>query len=347
MDKITPFISIVIPCRNEEKSIARCLDSIIANDYPKDSFEVLTVDGMSEDNTREVLKEYSLKYPFVKVLENPKKVTPVAMNIGIKQSKGEVVVIVNAHSVLDKDFLKLSIEYLRQTGADAVGGLLNAVNDSPSLISQSISLAVDSLFATGGRTYRNRKEEGFIRDTLPYCAYPKEIFQKYGNIDEEFIRVQDAEFNHRILKQGGRIFFSPKIKSFLYTRASLRNFLRQSFQISYFRPLIAEKIGALLTLRHLVPAVFVASLIILGTLSLFLNLVLWLLFLELFLYIVLNLAFSVSIALKKGLKYLFILPFVFFVYHLTYGLGYLKGIWDFMILKKYKRETIQDIPLTR
>jgi glycosyltransferase involved in cell wall biosynthesis len=173
-----PFVSIIIPCQNEEKYIGKCLDSIIAQDYPKDKLEVLVVDGMSEDGTKEIVSQYSKNYPFIALFNNSKKVTPVAMNIGIRNARGDIIILVNAHSILDKEFVKFSIKYLQETRADAVGGMLNTINEEDSTIASAIPWAVDSIFGSGGKRYRNREIEGFVNDTLPYCAYPKKIIEK-------------------------------------------------------------------------------------------------------------------------------------------------------------------------
>ena len=140
-DENSPFVSIVIPCRNEEKFIGKCLDSIIGNHFPQDRLEVLVVDGMSDDGTQDVISEYTCKYSCIKRLVNPDRITPRAMNIGVKSAKGDVVIFVNAHCILDKDFLKFSIEYLEKTGADAVGGTLRTINDAVTIMAQAIPLA--------------------------------------------------------------------------------------------------------------------------------------------------------------------------------------------------------------
>ena len=346
-NKDFPFVSIVIPCRNEEKFISKCLDSIIAQDYPKDKIEVLVVDGRSTDRTKEVVEGYTQKYPFIRLLDNPKRITPVAMNIGIKGAKGDVVILVNAHSILDRDFLKYSTEYLKKTGADAVGGKLNTINDNSSLVAQAIPQAADSIFGAGGKRYRGREEEGWVKDTLPYCAYPKEIFEKIGLIDEELIRDQDEEFNYRLLKSGGKIFFTPKIKSYLHIRPSLRKLWKQHFQYGYFKVKVTQKTGAIFTLRQLIPAIFVSSLMFTGVLSFFSKLFLCLFSLIVCSYLIANFGFSLAIAIKNGLKIFLVLPTVFFTLHFSYGLGYLKGIWDFLIYKKHLKKKIKDIPLTR
>ncbi|PKP62033.1 glycosyltransferase family 2 protein [Candidatus Atribacteria bacterium HGW-Atribacteria-1] len=346
-DKDLPLVSIIIPCRNEEKYIGRCLNSIIAQDYPKDKLEVLVVDGRSEDGTREIVKEYTEKCSFIKLLDNPRRATPFAMNKGIKKASGDVIILVNAHSILDKGFLKYNIEYLKKTGADAVGGRLSTINDDSSIIAQSIPLAADSIFGAGGRRYRNRIDEGWVKDTLPYCAYPRKIFNKIGLIDEELIRDQDEEFNYRLLKSGGGIFFTPKIKSHLQIRPSLKKLWRQYFQYGCFKVRVAQKVGAILTWRQLIPAVFVGSLIFTCVISFISKFFLWLFLLIAGSYLFANLGFSLSIVVKKGLKFFPVLPVVFAALHFSYGFGFLKGIWDFVICKKHLKKKIEDVPLTR
>lgn len=342
-----PFVSIIIACRNEEKFIGRCLDSIVANDYPEKKMEILVVDGLSEDRTREIISRYAQTNSSVKFLINRDKITPIAMNIGIKRARGDIVILVNAHCILDKYFLKYSTEYLAKTGADAVGGMLNTINDKHSSIAEAIPLGVDSIFGAGGRRYRTRTKEGWVRDTLPYCAYRKAIFEEIGLIDEELIRAQDGEFNYRILRRGGRIYYTPKIKSYLHIRPTFNKLWRQHFQYGCFKPLVTQKVGVILTLRQLIPAIFVTSLIILLMLSVFFKPFLWLLLFVVGSYIITNLGFSLKISQKKGLKYFFILPGVFATVHFGYGIGYLKGIQDYIIFKKHKKKKIKDLTLTR
>ncbi|MEW5766345.1 MAG: glycosyltransferase family 2 protein [bacterium] len=340
-----PSVSIIIPCRNEERFIGKCLDSIIAQDYPKDKLEVLVVDGMSEDETKKGVSEYSQKYPFIRLLENQKRVTPVAMNIGIKNAKGDLIVMINSHAVIDSDFLINGVKYLNKTNADAVGGMLNTINEGDDIVSRAIPFAADSIFGAGGKRYRSRTNEGFVSDTLPYCLYKKEVFSKIGLIDEELIRDQDEEFNYRLIKNGGRIYFSPLIKSHLHLRPSLKKLWCQHYQYGYFKPLVAQKVGAVLTWRQLIPSVFVGSLIMCGILSFLIKPFLWIFLLIILSYLTANLGFSLLLSVKRGLKHLMVLPIAFVTLHLSYGVGYLKGIVDFIVLKKHKK--IEDVPLTR
>ena len=340
-----PLISIIIPCRNEEKFIGKCLNSILDQAYPKEKLEILLVDGMSTDKTREIINQYNKNSPFIQLIDNPYKVTPKAMNIGIKESRGDIIIFLNSHGVLDKEFLRWNVNYLEKIkGVDAVGGKLQAISESKELIPWAITFITDSIFGAGGIRYRQKKKEGFVKDTLPYCAYRRDVFQKIGLIDEELLRGQDAEFNLRLIKKGGKIYFTPKIKSYLYTRDTLIKLWRQQFQYGYFKVKIAQKLGIGLVFRQHIPALFVLSLILSGIFGIFFQPFCYLLFTTFFSYLLLNIIFSSIISFEKGFKYLPASILAFFVLHFSYGLGFLEGIFDFLILKKKIKE---DIGITR
>jgi len=341
-----PFVSIIIPCRNEKKYIGKCLDSIINQDYPKNRIEVLIVDGMSEDKTREIIREYCKDNPFIILLENPDKITPKGMNVGVRNSKGDIIVLpVNAHAILDKEFLKWNIFYLNEIkDADAVGGTLRTINENRGIISQAIPLAADSFFGLGGKRYRNRQDEGFINDTTPYTAYRREVFGKIGYIDEGLIRDQDEELNYRLLKSGGKIYFSPKIKSQLYIRPTVSKLWKQHFQYGYWKVKVGQKVGFKMIKKQLVPAIFAGSLLFSLAFSPFSRLARILFSLILGSYFLVALFFSLFISLRKNLIYFVFLPIIYFILHFSYGIGFLKGLTNFNILK---RDKIKDVSLTR
>lgn len=340
-----PFISIVIPCRNEREFIGRCLGAIVEQTYPKDKIEVIIVDGKSEDGTKEVVKKWQQKFPFIRLLENPKKITPSGMNIGVKNSKGELITVISAHCVLDKNFLKESVSVLKKVKkADAVGGRLKSIPSSKSIWARAITFVLDSIFGSGGKRYRHREKEGFVKDTLPYCLYKREVFSKIGLFDETLPRGQDAEFNLRLLKKGGKIFFSPNIKSSLFSRASLIKFFHQQFQYGYFKVKIVKKLGISLLLRQLVPALFVFCLFLSFVFSFIFPFSFFIFISILILYFLFASLFSFKIAKKYGLKYFLPCILTFFILHFSYGIGFLKGILDFIILKK---EVQKDPGITR
>lgn len=311
-------ISIIIPCRNEEKFIGKCLDSIIEQDYPKDKLEVLVIDGMSEDRTKEILEKYIKQYPYIKLLENPKKYTPFALNIGIKQAKGKIIIRMDAHSTCKADYISNCLKYLNEYNTDNVGGIWKIVPGENTIIAKAIALVSSSMFGAGNAYYRSGYSKGIKWvDTVFGGCYKKEIFEKIGFFNEKLIRSQDMEFNIRLKKSGGKILLAPEIVSYYYPKSNLKDFFIHNFKdgvwVTY--PL---KFGIrIFSWRHLIPLIFVLSIFFV---------------IPFVLYILVNLFFSFRIALKeKDLRYFFVLPIAFITRHFGYGLGSIWGLVKILI----------------
>lgn len=306
-----PSVSIVIPCRNEEKYISICLDSIIANDYPINRIEILIADGMSEDKTRGILKEYIQKYPFVKILDNPEKYTPFALNICIKQAKGEIIMRMDAHSTYEKDYISKCIKYLNKYNADNVGGIWKIVPREKNLVAKSIAFASSSMFGAGDAYYKRGYSGGVkLVDTVFGGCYKKEVFEKIGLFNENLIRSQDMEFNLRLKKAGGKILLVPEIVSYYYPKSNLKDFFFHNFEDGIWAIYPLKFIKIPLKLRHYVPLIFVLTLP-----------------LSIWLYIPVSLYFSAKIAFReKGIRYFFAMPLVFATRHIGYGLGSVRGL---------------------
>lgn len=345
--EVLPKVSIIIPTRNEEKYIRYCLQSVIDQDYPKDLLEILVVDGLSEDGTREIIEDYVHKYQFIKLLNNPKRIVSTALNLGIKDAQGGIILRMDAHNVYRKDYVSKCVKYLIEHNVDNVGGICLTLPGTNNLLGNSIAFVLSSPFGVGNAYFRIGSKKPKYVDTVPFGCYKKQVFEKIGLFDEDLVRNQDDEFNLRLIKDGGNILLVPEIVSYYYARDSLGKLWKMYYQYGYFKPLVAQKIGVILTWRQLIPSLFVGSLIFTGVLSFFSNYFLRLFLLIVALYLSANFAFSFSIAFKKGLKLLPFLPISFAVLHFSYGLGYLKGIWDFMVLKKHMKKKIVDVPLTR
>ena len=341
-----PLVSIIIPTRNEEKYIGKCLQSVIDQDYPKDLIEILVLDGMSEDKTKEIVKGYIEQYSFIKILDNTKKVIPPALNIGIKKAKGEVIIRMDAHSIYKKDYISKSVKYLLDYNTDNVGGVCFTEPGANTIIANAIALALSSRFGVGNAYFRVGAKEPKYVDTVPFGCYKKGIFEKIGLFDEELLWSEDDEFNTRIIKNGGKILLVPEIVSHYHARENLSRTAEQYFRYAHSKIRAAQKLGKIYTWRQFIPLVFVASLICTGLLSILSNYFLWLFLLIIVLYLSANLVFSFSIAVKKGLKFLTVLPIAFATLHFSYGFGYLKGIWDFVVLKRRKKKTVADVPIT-
>lgn len=323
---MNPFISIIVPIRNEEKYITQCLESIINQDYDIQRYEVLIVDGMSDDRTRIIIEEFETKYDNVRLFDNFNKTVPYALNIGLRHAIGEVIIRVDGHAALERDYLQQCVKYLQQTKAECVGGVIDNVNET--FIGKSIALAMSSRFGVGNARFRTSGKEGFV-DCLAFGAYRREVFNKIGYFDEEFMRCQDDEFNYRLREFGGKIFFTPNIKSYYYPRSNLIKLWRQYFNYGLWKIRVLQKHFKRMQPRQFVPLTFIFFLITTGVLGIFSNTMLFTFYSMTLIYIVADLLVSLKISIKRKFKYFRVLPIIFPILHLSYGLGFLWGLVKF------------------
>lgn len=326
-----PFVSVVIPCRNEEAYIAACLDSILAADYPHDRFQILVVDGQSNDGTREVLSRYVTRHPCVMLLENPKRITPAALNVAIRASAGSIIIRMDAHVLYPPDYISRLVSALEETGADNVGGVLETVPVDGTPTARAIALGLSHPFGVGNSHFRTGSSVRREVDTVPFGCYRRETFDRIGLFDEELIRNQDDEFNFRLIGRGGRVLLVPEVRCRYFPRRSLRQVWRMYYQYGYFKPLVARKVGRVMTVRQLVPSILVATLIgsaclspvIPGAGALFASII------GAYALLVLACAVAARTDLRCGMA----LTAVFPILHFSYGLGFLRGIYDHILAR--------------
>lgn len=320
-------VSIIIPSRNEEKFIGKCLNSIVTQDYPKENLEVLVVDGMSEDKTKEIVKDYSQKYSFIKLLDNPNKITPFAMNIGIKNSKGDIIMKIDAHSVYQKDYISKCLENLQKYKADNVGGILKTLPAKNTLIAKAIALSLSSFFGAGNSYFRTGLKEAKEADTVAFGCYKREVFDKIGLYNENLARSQDMELNVRLKKAGGKIMLCPDIAAIYYPKDNLKDFFWHNFQDGFWAVYPLKFVKIPFSIRHYIPLIFASALFfsfILSFFSEFFRVLFWLI---IYIYFLVNAYFSYKISKReREAKFLFLLPLVFSLRHFGYGLG---SLWGF------------------
>ena len=302
-------VSIIIPSRNEEKFIGRCLHSILNQDYPKNKMEVLIVDGMSKDRTREIVKNYVGKYSFIKLLDNPQKYTPFALNIGIKKAKGEIIIRMDAHATYEKDYVSKCVKYLKEYDADNIGGIIKTIPTKNTLIAKAIAISLSHPFGAASYFRLGSKEPREV-DTVFGGCYKKEAFQKIGFFDENLLRCQDIEFNLRLKKAGGKILLFPDIIAYYYPKSNFKDFFFHNFQNGIWTIYSFKTAKAIFKLRHYIPLIFVLTLP-----------------LSILPYLFLSLFFSAQISFReKDFRLFFLMPIAFFCRHFAYGLGSLKGL---------------------
>lgn len=328
------LVSVVVPCRNEILHIESCVRSILKQDLDVANLEVIVVDGMSSDGTREKLNQLTREDGRLRVLDNPQCITPCAMNIGIQEAKGQYVAIMGAHNRYAPDYLNQSINVLQETGADNVGGAMYV--EGQSWLQTAIGVAHHHPFSVGGASWHNPNYEGEA-DTVFGGVYRREVFGAIGLFDEELIRNQDDEFNLRLKKAGGKIWQSPRIKSWYMPRSTFKDLFRQYFEYGYWKVRVIQKHKMLSSFRHLVPAIFVFLLGILPVFSFWWSPTFWLWLGIMGSYIGINIIVSLKASFSENRKIHPLLPFVFACYHFGYGLGFLKGIFDFFFFKESRR----------
>ena len=325
-------VSVIIPCRNERKFIGKCLSSIIAQNYLKGNLEILVVDGMSEDGTREILKKYQREHSFIKVLDNPKKITPSALNIGIKNSEGEIIIRMDSHAVYRKDYISKCLKYLEKYKADNVGGAIKTLPVRNTLAAKAIAISLSHFFGAGGSYFRTGSRKARWVDTVFGGCYKKEVFKKIGLFNENLIRGQDIEFNLRLKRAGGKILLAPDIIAYYYPKSNLKDFFSYNFKCGKWAIYLSKFTNKPLHLRHYIPFIFIFSLIGTGLLGIFLLNFFWLFLLILGLYFLLSVYFSCKITVeKKDVRFLFLMPLTFAIRHIGYGLGSVWGLIKLLI----------------
>lgn len=321
------MISIIIPCRNEEKFVDMCLDSIIAQDYPREKLEVLVIDGTSEDKTGEILRKYTKQHSFIKVINNKKKIIPAALNIGIKNAKGEIIIRMDAHTTYPKDYISKCIYFLDKYHADAVGGVIKTIPQDNGFIGKTVVLSLSHPFGVGASSFRIGSKKPRWVNTIFSGCYKREILDNAGPLDERIELSEDLIYNLKLKRAGAKLLLVPEIISYYHPRSDFRSFCKHNFRNGTWVILPFKYIKMPVSLRHLVPLFFVLSLVVTGILGIFLRIFLWLFLVIIGSYILSNFYSSLKISIKKrSIKYFLLMPIIFTTLHLTYGIGSSYGL---------------------
>jgi len=318
-----PFVSLILVVRNEIDYIDKAMKSLLDQDYP--NFELITVDGESNDGTYERLIEYQKTDNRVKVLVNKKRYLSAGWNMAIREAKGEIVQRIDGHSVVPKDFVKTSVEYLfKISDAAAVGGPITTIGEG--FVGKLISFVFSHKFGVGNSRFRTESNwEGYV-DTVPYAAYRKEVFEKVGLFDESLVRNEDIDLHSRVRKSGGKFYLTSKIRSFYFSRSTIKGMVRKSLGDGYWTMHVLRKDKCSLSIRHLVPIIFVSTFAASGLLTILNQSFGTIFYFLISLYFVSAIIASIDIAIKNGWRYFIFLPIIFFLLHFSRGLGSIRAV---------------------
>lgn len=318
-------VTVVVPMRNEECRIGSCLDSILANDFPKDQLEILVVDGMSSDRSPAIVADRAARFPCIRILKNEDKIVSCGLNVGIRQARGQVIIIMGAHCKYPGNYISTCIDELAKTRADVVGGTLNTRPGADTLIGHAIALMTQHPFGVGRSAFRTG-DAGKEVDTVPYGAYRRDLFERVGLFNAHLVRNQDFEFNARVRKAGGKLFLSRDLEVVYYNVPDFKRLAAQAFRNGFWLSEMWCVSPVSFRMRHAIPLIFVVVLLASALLAPFFTWAMAVATVTLSAYGLAGTMAAGQIAHRAGGRLFFPLIGLFFTHHFLYGLGTLIGL---------------------
>ena len=332
----------ILPIFNESPFINKVISSILyQNKINQLDFEILISDGGSTDGTLEIINSLIRNHSNIYLIDNPQKIVSTGFNFALNQAQGDIIIRVDGHSEIPKNYIENCCKLLEKTNADIVGGVIETI--SSGLIGNAISISQSSGFGVGGVRFRNKdsKKAGYV-NTLAFGAHRREIFADIGGYDEEMICNQDDEFNFRAIQAGKKIWMDPTIKTKYYSRSNFLKLFKQYFNYGCYKVRGIQKRGQVFSIRHIIPSIFIVALISTLNIGFFLQLP-WITFSVVFLYLFFNLSASIYLAASLGLIPL--ISFAFLILHFGYGIGFIVGLFRF--INKWENTELKDYNFNR
>jgi succinoglycan biosynthesis protein ExoA len=318
-------VSVVVPCYNEENTITFLLDAILRQTFSITNLEVIIADGHSTDLTKKKIQDFSLAHPKlrIKVIHNPKRTIPAAINLAVENAIGQFIVRLDAHSIPDPTYIELCIKALRTGKADCVGGVWNIVPGDDGWIARSIAAAASNPIAVGDARYRFTKNAAFV-DTVPFGAFSRKLFFTVDGFNEDLLTNEDYEFFARIRKNNGRIWLDPAIRCTYFARKNLMELIQQYWRYGFWKFRMLKNYPETLKWRQALPPLFVFTLIALILLSFFIKISLWFLLGIIILYLLIIVGSSIGTAFKKNDVSMVVgVPLAIICMHVSWGSGFL------------------------
>ena len=318
-----PLVSIIVPCLNEQATIRLLLDAVRAQTYPTDQMEVIIADGQSRDGTRAEIAAFQQAHPelTVRLVENPLRIIPAGLNRALEAARGQYVVRLDAHSAPANDYVANCVADLQAGRGENVGGVWEIRPRGSGPVQRAIAIAAAHRFGVGDALYRYTTQPGYV-DTIPFGAFRREVFDRYGLFDETLLTNEDYEFNARLRQNGGRIWLNPRIRSTYFARSSLAALASQYGRYGYWKFRMLRRYPHTLRWRQALPPVFVLSLALLLLGSLAWPVARILLAAEILVYFLILILASISAARReKDGRLLFLIPAAIAVMHICWGAG--------------------------
>ncbi len=326
-----PKVSVIVPCYNEERFIGQTLENLITQ-YPADFYEIVVVDGMSEDSTRDVIEQFQISHPYasIKLVLNPDRSIPKALNLGIEQATGEVIARMDAHAFPSSGYIRRCVEVLSNGEAEVVGMPCLVQPGGETTIARAIALAVSHPFGIGDARYRlnvDRDQQEAV-DTVAFACFTKSLWQRLGGYDENLLTNEDYDFNYRARLQGDRVILDRSEHCNYFARESLSKLSAQYRRYGKWKARMIRLHPRSIRVRHLVAPTFVASIVVLAALGLWKTEAWLMLAAELILYFSLASFFAIHAVRRANATagVTFVLPAVFLVTHLSWGASFLLGL---------------------
>jgi succinoglycan biosynthesis protein ExoA len=322
-----PQVSIIIPCYNEQNTIRLLLDALYQQTFPRAEMEIIIADGMSEDSTRDVIAAWQAENSelIVRVVDNPKRAIPSGVNRAIEAAEGAFIVRLDAHSMPNLDYVERSVNALKDGRGDNVGGAWRIQPGGSGGMAKSIAVAAAHPLGVGGAQYRVGGQPQAV-DTVPFGAFRKELFNRFGLYDESLLSNEDYEYNARIRKAGGVVWFDPKIQSVYFARSTFKDLARQYWRYGYWKFQMLRRYPETIRWRQGLPPIFVLSVLGLGLLAIWFGWARWLLILEIMIYGTILIFAGLQIAIRRrDLRILAGVPLAIFIMHFTWGLAFINS----------------------
>lgn len=322
-------VSVIIPVYNEESTIQLLLEAIYNQTYPRHEIQVVISDGMSTDTTRQVINHFSIQKPDLEILlvDNIKRIIPAALNRAIESANGEIIVRLDAHSVPYPNYIEMCVQAIEAGRGDNVGGRWEIKPGANTWQAKSIAVAASHPLGVGDARYRVGGE-ATQAETVPFGAFRRSLVEKVGWFNENLLTNEDYEYNVRIVKNGGKIWFDPSIQTIYFARATFKELARQYWRYGFWKGKMVRLFPKTLRWRQFLPPLFVCSLLFFFILSWFISMARWCFMAEIGIYsFILLLAGTQKAFSMKDWRLIFGILFAIAVMHFSWGTSF---VWSLL-----------------